>query len=135
MRLKARTRLGAENVTTSSLAAAFTPAKTLSSPLDAREQDICQRLKMLPPGTWMEFVVNAHGETARRKLAWASSASERCLIVNQRGGRVEEPTLDLVARELARGHVRVVPAEADSLVDRSLRAVLARLRDIAPRVH
>ena len=135
MRLKARTRLGAENVTTSSLAAAFAQPKAPGSPLDAREQEICQRLKDLPGGTWMEFVLNAHGEVARRKLAWASIASDRCLVVNQRGGRVDEPTLEFVAREVARGHARVVPAEADGLVDRSLRAVLARLRETAPRLH
>lgn len=135
MRLKARTRLGAEAVSTASLAAAFAQPKALGAPLDAREQDICQKLKALPPGTWMEFVLNSHGEIARRKLAWASSASDRCLIVNQRGGRVDEPTLELVARELARGHVRVVPAEPDGLVDRALRAVLAKLREAAPRVH
>ena len=53
---------------------------------------------------------------------------DRCLIVSQRGGRVDEPPLSWLAREIARGRARVVTAQVEQPVDTALRGVLQKLR-------
>jgi hypothetical protein len=80
----------------------------------------------------MDFVVNRRGDIARRKLAWINSAGDRCLIVNQRGTRVEDAELVAVAHEIRCGRARVVPAAVEGLADRALRAVAEHLRAITP---
>jgi len=123
--LKARTRLGAESV--SSLAASFAQPRT-DGPPSARELVLVEKIKALPAGTWLDLVHGPQGEIVRRKLAWSSGLTDRCLLVNLRGGRVDEPPLSWLAREFVRGSARVVGTEADAPVDRALHAVHDRLR-------
>jgi hypothetical protein len=122
--LKARTRLGAESV--ASLAAQFAPKRALED-LDQTELMLLERLKSLPQGAWID-IGPTQSEVARRKLSWSSALSDRCLIVNQRGGRVDEPPLTWLAREIARGRARMVTSQADQPVDLALRVVLQKLR-------
>ena len=122
--LRTRTRLGAESV--SSLAQQFAPKRTLAD-LDQQETMLLDRLKALPQGAWIDMGAS-QGELARRKLSWLSALSDRCLIVNQRGGRVDEPPLTWLAREIARGRARVVTVQSEQPVDTALRAVLQKLR-------
>jgi hypothetical protein len=122
--LKARTRLGAESV--ASLAAQFAPKRAIDD-LNETEAMLLERLKNLPQGAWID-IGPTQSEVARRKLSWISVLSDRCLVVNQRGGRVDEPPLTWLARELARGRARIVTAQADQPVDVTLRLVLQKLR-------
>lgn len=101
-------------------------------PLSTREQQILEQIKGLPFGTWFEFQVNQQGDTVRRKLAWFSTLTGRCLFVNQRGLRVEDGSLDHLARDIARGQVRPARNEQRGFVDRAWDTILSALRRMAP---
>ncbi|HZX72299.1 MAG TPA: DUF1631 family protein, partial [Rhodanobacter sp.] len=99
--------------------------------VEPRELHIEQHLRKLPFGTWFEFVDPASGQVARRKLAWYSPMSGRCLLVSRRGQRGEEMTMAQLAHEVARGRACEVPAEPDSLLDRAWRSLTGSLRQTA----
>jgi hypothetical protein len=120
--LKDKPRLGGESAAPAPTAAA-PPA-----PLTPNELDMLQQLKRTSFGTWFEFVQNQQGETVRRKLAWFSPVTGHCLFVNQRGARTEDHTLDQLARDMARGQVRVAVMEQASLIDRAWKAITTLLR-------
>lgn len=120
-KLKARTRLGDH-------AKADGPPPP---PRDETEEACYQQLTQLPFGTWFEFVTNQQGDVVRRRLAWFSSVTDNALFVNQRGQRVDDQTLDGLARTMARNQARVVTAGRGRLVDRAWQATLAALRSFA----
>ena len=57
---------------------------------DSEQGKMLDRLKSLPFGTWFEYRTNQQGDKVRRKLAWFSTLTGRCLFVNQRGVRTDE---------------------------------------------
>lgn len=124
MKLKARSRLGEDT------AGKHKPAAT---PRNAAEQARYDQLRVMPYGTWIEFVTNQQGDVVRRRLSWYSPVTDNALFVNQRGQRVGEQSLDSVARMLARGQARIVTAERGRLVDRAWQATLNALRSFAGR--
>lgn len=121
MKLKARTRLGEDADT----------AKPRLPPRTKDEQARYDYLRTLPFGTWLEIVRNQQGEVLRRRLAWFSPITGTALLVNQRGQRVGEESLDHLARLMARQQVRVVTAERGRLVDRAWQGALSALRSFA----
>lgn len=127
IKLKTRTRLGAEN----------TAPPVPKSERNAREQACYTHLRSVPFGTWIEFATNQQGDRVRRRLAWYSPTTGRALFVNQRGQRVDaggqHDTLDQVARLLAIGQATVVGQERESVVDRAWQATLGALRSIVGR--
>ena len=64
----------------------------------------------------------------RRKLAWYSPMTGNCLFVNQRGARIEDLTLELLACEMARGQARIAAAERPRFVDRAWKTIVDLLR-------
>lgn len=104
------------------------PPQRERTPLNAEEKAMLERMRSIPFGTWFDFIKNQQGDVTRRKLAWFSTVTGRCLFVNQRGVRVEERTLEQLARDMARGQVRMVVPERTSLIDRTWRAILEALR-------
>jgi len=136
IRLKARSRLGVDSAATSaglapallaSTGAANDP-ETHTAPLTDAEKKARHDLLALPFGTWFEFKGSQQGQTVRRKLAWYSELSGNCLLVNQRGARTEERTLDQLARELTRGTVSVIEAQSQSLLERRWSALVVSLK-------
>jgi len=123
LRLKARTRLGED----------ADKRKVELPPRTPDEQARYDQLRVLPYGTWIEFVTNQQGDLVRRRLSWYSPVTDNALFVNQRGQRVGEQSLDGVARMLARGQARIVTAERGRLVDRAWQATLNALRSFAGR--
>jgi hypothetical protein len=123
MRLKARTRLGEDG----------DKRKAELPPRTADEQARYEQLRVLPYGTWIEFVTNQQGDLVRRRLSWYSPVTDNALFVNQRGQRVGEQSLDSVARMMAIGQARIVTAERGRLVDRAWQATLNALRSFAGR--
>lgn len=99
-------------------------------PRTKREQACYDDARTLPFGTWMEFTTNQQGDGTRRRLAWFSTVTDHALFVNERGQRVEERSLDSLARSMAQGQARVVTAERGRLIDRAWQATVARLRNI-----
>lgn len=118
MRLSSHGRMGGE----------ASVGKREERPPNAEEQAMIERIKTLPFGTWVEFVVNQQGDRARRRLSWFSPLTGRCLFVNQRGQKVDERSLVSFARELVRGNARVIEQESETLIDRAWRHVLDALR-------
>lgn len=123
MRLKARVRLGED---------AEGRRKELP-PRTPEEQAHYDQLRVMPYGTWIEFVTNQQGDVVRRRLSWYSPVTDNALFVNQRGQRVGEQSLDSVGRMLARGQARIVVADRARLIDRAWQATLNALRSFAGR--
>jgi hypothetical protein len=122
LRLKQHQRLGEQQ-------AGHEPA--VGATTDPREQRIEQHLRELPFGSWFEFVDPDTGKLARRKLAWHSPMSGRCLLVSRRGQRGEEMSLAQLAHEIASGRACEVPAQPESLLDRAWRSLTGNLRQAA----
>ncbi len=121
MKLKARVRLGED------------AQKARKPDLPARsphEQECYEQLRLLPFGTWIEFVTNQQGEVVRRRMSWFSPVTGTALFVNQRGQRVGEHSLDSLARMMAKDQVRVVTAQRAGLVDRAWHAAINALRSL-----
>ena len=120
MKLKSRTRLGEH-------AAGKISALDLP-PLTVQEEECLERIRALPFGTWLEFVTNQQGDCVRRRLSWFSSITGHCLIINHRGQKMGDYTLDTLARSMARDQVRIVEKKKESLLDRALHRVMNLLR-------
>ncbi len=121
MKLKARARLG------DGAAAAKAPRP----PRTPLEQSCYEHLRTLPFGTWIEFVQNQQGEVVRRRLAWYSPMTDHALFVNQRGQRVDEQSLDQLARMISAKQAQIVTTERGRLVDRAWNAALTALKSFA----
>lgn len=128
LRLKQHQRLGEQQAGHEPVAAAAAGAAPAAAAADPREQRIEQHLRELPFGSWFEFVDPVTGQIARRKLAWHSPMSGRCLLVSRRGQRGEEMTLAQLAHEVASGRACEVPAQSESLLDRAWRSLTGSLR-------
>lgn len=122
MKLKARTRLGEDS------AKARTPVLTPRTPAEQLRYD---QVRVMPFGSWFEFVTNQQGDVVRRRMSWYSPITDNALFVNQRGQRVGEHSLDSLARMITHGQARIVTAERARLVDRAWQAALNALRSFA----
>lgn len=121
MKLKARVRLGED------------AQKARKPDLPSRsthEQECYEQLRLLPFGTWIEFVTNQQGDVVRRRMSWFSPVTGTALFVNQRGQRVGEHSLDSLARMMAKDQVRVVTMQRAGLVDRAWHAAINALRSL-----
>ena len=124
MKLKARARLGEDM---------RSARKAELAPRTAEEQECYERLRLLPFGTWLEFVTNQQGDAVRRRMSWFSPITGNALFVNQRGQRIGEHSLDSLARMMAKDQLRVVTAQKAGLVDRAWNAAVSALRSITGR--
>ncbi len=123
MRLKQRQRLGDAQDQ-------HPRTKPVEAPLTSEEQRMLERLKSIPFGSWFEFQRNQQGDVVRRKLAWFSPVTGRCLFVNQRGQRAEECTMQRLARDMVRKQVRIAKKRDESMVDRAWKAIVTSLRKL-----
>jgi len=131
IKLKSKARLGDDGSDAHPPALPL-PAKPLVKP-DSEHARMIEKLKTLPFGSWFEFRTNQQGDKIRRKLAWFSTLTGRCLFVNQRGARSDEKTLDQLAFDIVNGQATIVEPEQDSLVDRAWKAVVASLKNLVGR--
>jgi pyruvate/2-oxoglutarate dehydrogenase complex dihydrolipoamide acyltransferase (E2) component len=123
MKLKSRARFGGEPA-----AEPVKPVPKVPPSLTPEEAQVLERIRTLPFGTWFEFTTNQQGATVRRKLAWFSTLTGRCLFVNQRGARTDEKTLEQLARDIARKQAKIWSENSDSLIDRAWKAILGSLK-------
>ncbi|MEO7934785.1 MAG: DUF1631 family protein, partial [Dokdonella sp.] len=127
--LKSKTRLGGDagaGLKTAQEKSSVTPLT-----LSAAEKEMIQRIRTLPFGSWFDFVTNQQGHTVRRKLAWFSTVTGRCLFVNQRGARSEEKSIEQLAKDLVSGQVRLHQDEAESFIDRAWKAIKGTLQQFS----
>jgi hypothetical protein len=87
------------------------------------------RIRQLPPGSWLEFVAKPAAVVVRRRFCWFSAVTGRTVLLSPRGGKGEECSLDHLAHELASGRLRILPDGHDQLIDRAWREVMSTLRD------
>ena len=125
LKLKSRARLGGDQAE---------PVRPVAKPapsLTPEEAQILERIRALPFGTWFEFTTNQQGATVRRKLAWFSTLTGRCLFVNQRGARTDEKSLDQLARDMARKQAKIWSEQSESMIDRAWKAIVGSLKQFA----
>ena len=128
IKLKSKVRLGDDS--SDAHPAQHAAAEKPKIKPDSEQARMYERLKTLPFGTWFEFRTNQQGDKVRRKLAWFSTLTGRCLFVNQRGARTDEKTLEQLALDIANGQASIVEPEEDSLVDRAWKAIVASLKSL-----
>ncbi len=121
MRLKSRARFG-EDV-------AATKAKKVK--LTSDEQARFEQLKLVAFGTWFEFITNQQGDRIRRRMAWYSTTTGHSLFVNQRGQKVGEYHLEVLAKMLVRGELFIVEEKTGGIIDRAWQSVMNALRSFA----
>jgi len=122
-RLKARARLGGQGEV----------KKKPAQPRTPKEQECYDYLRTLPFGTWFEFTRNQQGDVQRQRLSWFSPVTGNALFVNQRGQRVGEHSLDMLAHLMAKGQAQVVTEDRGRLIDRAWNATLNALRSLTGR--
>lgn len=93
--------------------------ETVAAPRTPAEEECFQRVRNLPFGCALDFVINQQGDVRRRRLSWYSQVTGNALLVNRQGARVAEIELDQLARLMAIGQVRVVEKNQASLFDRA----------------
>ena len=128
IKLKSKVRLGDDSTEAHPQQQAL-PEKPKIKP-DSEQARMLERLKTLPFGTWFEFKINQQGDKVRRKLAWFSTLTSRCLFVNQRGARTDEKTLEQLALDIVNGQANIVEPEEESLVDRAWKAIVSSLKSL-----
>lgn len=121
MRLKSRARFGED-------AGAVQAKKAKLSP---EEQVRYDQLKSTAFGTWFEFTTNQQGDRVRRRLAWYSTVTGHSLFVNQRGQKVGEYHLEVLAKMMARNELHLVVEQAGGMIDRAWQSVMNALRSFA----
>lgn len=121
LRLKQRPRLG-EGTAHGDVLAPVAPTA-----LDEAAQHVYDGFATLRFGTWFTFT-QPDGSELRRKLAWFSPATGRCLFVTPRGGRTEDIDLTRLARLIATNQAREWKEQRVSLIDRAWHAIARNLR-------
>ena len=103
VQLKARARLGEENVARAAAA---------QVPRNPAEQVAHATLAAQTDGRWIDLFDPADDSMVRRRLAWLSPRSGHALILNRRGLRVTDNIdLDALARGLATDRLQLVDAD------------------------
>ncbi len=128
IKLKAKPHLGDGDPTDSVTRAILRKPEIAPGSAEAR---ILEKLKGLPFGTWFAFNINQQGDRVRRKLAWFSTVTGRCLFVNQRGVRCDERTLEQLACDVTGGQASILDPQREALVDRAWKAVMSSLKHVA----
>ena len=121
LQMKSRARLGEQSSPQSA------PNR---APRTEAEQAAWERLCAMPEGSWIEIVDAADNTVRRVKLAWLSARTGQTLLLNRRGQRVNGGDLDTLARQYARGGLRVVD-DGTGPAELAWQGVLANLHRIA----
>lgn len=82
-------------------------------PEDAADEKVLaamEEIKQMPFGTWFDFDDPDGGPAVRRRIAWFSTRTGRCLFVNRNGVRSHDTTIRHVAEAMAAGKARLAPA-------------------------
>jgi hypothetical protein len=122
VQLKARARLGEENVAR---------AAATQAPRTPAEQAAHATLLAHADGCWIDLFDPADDSVVRRRLAWLSPRSGHALLLNRRGLRVPgDANLDALARQLASGRLQLVDADLHP-AELAWQATMANLERIA----
>ena len=122
VQLRARARLGEENVARTAVAQA---------PHNPAEQAAHATLVIHADGCWVDLFDPADDSVVRRRLAWLSPRSGQALLLNRRGLRVAgDESLDGLARKLANSRLQLVESDIHP-AELAWQATMANLSRIA----
>ena len=122
VQLRARARLGEENVARTAAAQA---------PRSPAEQAAHAALATHADGCWVDLFDPADDSVVRRRLAWLSPRSGQALLLNRRGLRVAgDESLDGLARKLANSRLQLVESDIHP-AELAWQATMANLSRIA----
>lgn len=122
VQLKARARLGEENVA---------HAAATQAPRTPAEQAAHATLLANADGCWIDLFDPADDSVVRRRLAWLSPRSGHALLLNRRGMRVPgDASVDALARQMASGRLQRVEADLHP-AELAWQATMANLERIA----
>ena len=122
VQLRARARLGEENVARTAVAQA---------PHNPAEQAAHATLAIHADGCWVDLFDPADDSVVRRRLAWLSPRSGQALLLNRRGLRVAgDESLDGLARKLANSRLQLVESDIHP-AELAWQATMANLSRIA----
>ena len=122
VQLRARARLGEENVARTAVAQA---------PHNPAEQAAHATLAIHADGCWVDLFDPADDSVVRRRLAWLSPRSGQALLLNRRGLRVAgDESLDSLARKLANSRLQLVESDIHP-AELAWQATMANLSRIA----
>lgn len=122
VQLKARARLGEENVARAAAA---------QLPRSPAEQAAHATLAAQTEGRWIDLFDPADDSVVRRRLAWLSPRSGHALVLNRRSLRVaDDIRLDALARKLATGQLQLVDVDLHP-AELAWQATMANLARIA----
>ncbi len=122
MKLKQRKPVGSEQIDQLTEVA---PAKA-----DDEHTEMVERIKKMAFGTWFEFDDPERDAPVRRKMAWFSTKTGRCLFVNRRGVRTHDTTIDHLAQSMLAGTARLPEPDEGSFIDRAWKSILNNLKKI-----
>jgi hypothetical protein len=96
--------------------------------LSDQEQQMLERVKQCPFGTWFEFHNNEGDKPLSLKLAWSSNVTSHCMFVDQTGVKRGNETLTSLAQGLCSGRIHFADTVKKTFMERALIAVLKRLK-------
>ena len=89
------------------------------------------RLCTLPTGSWLAFRDEGAATTIRRKLAWYSTHSGNCLLVDRCGTPADGFTLRELAQAMSADRVRLLESDEATLLDHAWKDLCTMLRGFA----
>lgn len=88
------------------------------------------KLRKMPFGTWFEMIFGDSVDWVRRKLAWYSPVTDRCMLVNNRGVSCEELTMHDLAIMMDGQKARLFTPRKRPLMDRALSSIFRQLKKL-----
>ncbi|MCR9104012.1 MAG: DUF1631 family protein [Gammaproteobacteria bacterium] len=86
-----------------------------------------KRVEQLEKDSWLTYR-DKDGQKKRMQLAWISPSRDRYIFVNERGQKVADLSAIKLARQLSRGVQPPAPADALSVVDKSMYSTLEHVQ-------
>jgi hypothetical protein len=97
-------------------------SQEIAKSLSAEQQQMLDKLKTVPFGTWFEF--QKPGQPKKRaKLSWRSTVTEKFMFVDQMGVKAAVVDMHELAECMLNGIVRIAATEKKPFVDRALNAI------------
>ena len=121
LQLKARARLGGDDAP---------KAATPAPPRTPQEEQAYALLAGVTDECWLDIADPAEDRVVRRRLGWVSPRSGQALILNRRGQRISNDSLDSLARRLVAGELKMVETDTHP-AELAWQAILANLTRIA----
>ncbi len=98
--------------------------------LSAGQTRMLGKLRKLSFGTWFEMAFTESVGWVRRKLAWYSPVTDRCMLVNNRGASCEEITMHDLAIMMDEDKARMFIPRKRPLMDRALSSIFNQLKKL-----